>query len=114
MTGVVVPEKYIWCRVPGTPPSMNSDADARLATVAPRLDTRPMVAQMNARAVVEHFEEAFNPKVNHPPAPVLHDGNVRAFNVEQAGAVEQTASDGGRRRQSQPRTEEPPVGKERV
>src|SRR3546814_1909113 len=49
----------------------------------------------------EHFEEAFHPKMNHPPAPVLHDGDVRAFAVEQAGAVEQADGDGRCRQQGQ-------------
>ncbi len=52
ITGVVVPAKYRWWKVPGTPPSMNSEAEARLAVVAMRLDTRPMLEKMKASAVV--------------------------------------------------------------
>ncbi|CUJ72886.1 Uncharacterised protein [Achromobacter aegrifaciens] len=37
----------------------------------------------------EDFEEAFHPQVHDPPAPVLHHRQVRAFAVEEAGAVEQ-------------------------
>ena len=52
ITGVVVPEKYRWWKVPGTPPSMNRLADARLADVATVRDTRPMLQKIKARAVV--------------------------------------------------------------
>ncbi|MNN98950.1 hypothetical protein D3C81_2184770 [compost metagenome] len=52
ITGVVVPAKYRWWKVPGIPPSMNSEAEARLAAVAMRTDTRPRVEKMKASAVV--------------------------------------------------------------
>ncbi|MCY1186253.1 hypothetical protein D9M73_271100 [compost metagenome] len=52
ITGVVVPEKYRWWKVPGTPPSMNSEAEAREAAEAVRFPTRPMVTKMKASAVV--------------------------------------------------------------
>src|SRR3989344_1968752 len=53
ITGVVVPLKYRWWKVPGTPPSMKSEAEARLAAVAMRGDTRPSVEKMGPRAVEE-------------------------------------------------------------
>ena len=34
----------------------------------------------------EYFEEAFNPEVNHPPAPVFGGDEVAALAVHQAGA----------------------------
>ena len=52
MTGVVVPAKYRWWKVPGMPPSMNNEAEARLAVVAMRRDTSPSVEKMKASAVV--------------------------------------------------------------
>ncbi|MCY1525689.1 hypothetical protein D9M68_606770 [compost metagenome] len=52
ITGVVVPLKYRWWKVPGMPPSMNSEAEARLAVVAMRRDTRPRVEKIKANAVV--------------------------------------------------------------
>ena len=41
MTGVVVPEKYKWWKVPGTPPSINSAAEAMAEPVAIFLLTKP-------------------------------------------------------------------------
>src|SRR5699024_7025632 len=52
ITGVEVPEKYIWCNVPGTPPSRNKEAATRLAAVALRLVTKPMVANIKAKDTV--------------------------------------------------------------
>ncbi|MPM78003.1 hypothetical protein SDC9_125013 [bioreactor metagenome] len=52
ITGVVVPAKYRWWKVPGMPPSRNSDADARLAVVAMGRETRPMLENTKASAVV--------------------------------------------------------------
>ena len=52
ITGVVVPAKYKWWKVPGMPPSMNSEADARLAVVAMLRETRPMLLNTKASAVV--------------------------------------------------------------
>ena len=40
------------------------------------------------RAGSEHFEEAFHPQVHHPPAPVLHDGDVRVLTVDQCRGIE--------------------------
>ena len=42
----------------------------------------------------EDLEEALDPEVDDPPAPVLHDGEVRLRREEEAGAVEE--ADGGR------------------
>src|SRR3546814_12031271 len=55
----------------------------------------------------EHFKETFYPQVHHPPAPVLHDGDVSAFAIEQTSAIEQADGNGGR-------SEERRVGKECV
>src|SRR5690625_2035829 len=52
ITGVVVPEKYRWWNVPGTPPSINREAEARVAAVAMVRDTSPMLQNINARAAV--------------------------------------------------------------
>src|SRR5690625_7980242 len=52
MTGVEVPEKYIWCSVPGTPPSIKSEVATKLAAVAVRLETSPKVANITAKATV--------------------------------------------------------------
>ena len=49
----------------------------------------------------EDFEEALHPKVNHPPAPVLHHRQVRALAVSKAGTVEQTDGDHRSRQQGQ-------------
>lgn len=38
----------------------------------------------------KHFKEAFHPEVNHPPAPVFHDGKRGMFAVEETRAIEET------------------------
>ncbi|KAG1436377.1 hypothetical protein G6F57_020692 [Rhizopus arrhizus] len=49
----------------------------------------------------EHFEEALDPQVHDPPAPVLHYRQVRAFAVEEARAIEQPDRADRRRQQRQ-------------
>ena len=43
----------------------------------------------------EDFEEAFDPQVDHPPAPVFDDRQVRVLAPGQARAVEQADGAGG-------------------
>src|SRR3546814_4380056 len=62
----------------------------------------------------EHFKETFYPQVHHPPAPVLHDGDVSAFAIEQTSAIEQADGNGGRSQQGQQRSEERRLGTECV
>ena len=38
----------------------------------------------------EYFKEAFYPKVNNPPTPVLHDCQMTVFPVEKTWAIENT------------------------
>ena len=45
----------------------------------------------------EHFEESFHPQVHHPPAPVLHHGDVRVLAPHEPGAVEQADANRGQR-----------------
>ncbi|MDP0459774.1 hypothetical protein Q7687_24045, partial [Escherichia coli] len=52
ITGVVVPEKYKWWKVPGTPPSINKDAEAKLALVAIVRDTKPILWKIKAKDTV--------------------------------------------------------------
>ena len=47
----------------------------------------------------EHFKEALHPQMHHPPAPVFHHGQVRAFAVEEATGVEQADGDDGEGKQ---------------
>src|SRR5690606_26147704 len=49
----------------------------------------------------EDLEEALNPQVNHPPAPVLHDGDIGVLAVEQTGTVEQANGHGRDGQQNQ-------------
>lgn len=44
------------------------------------------------RSCRKYLKEALYPQVHNPPAPVLHNGNVGALAVEEAGAVEQMAT----------------------
>jgi hypothetical protein len=43
----------------------------------------------------EHFEEAFHPQVNHPPAPVLDNRKMGVLSPGEARAVEQADGPGG-------------------
>ena len=45
------------------------------------------------------LEEAFHPQMNHPPAPVFHDGQMRVLAPGQARAVEEP--DGARRKEQE-------------
>ena len=45
----------------------------------------------------EHLEEALDPEVHHPPAPVLHHREMRARGEEEAGGVHQPDGRGGAR-----------------
>ena len=40
----------------------------------------------------EYFEEALDPKMDHPPAPVFNDGKVGVLSPGQAGGVEHADS----------------------
>jgi hypothetical protein len=66
------------------------------ATVA--VLTRSSPSRVNRKAMTagrEHFEEAFHPQVHHPPAPVLHHGDMRVLAPHEPRAVEQADADRG-------------------
>ena len=111
ITAVGVPVKYRWWKVPSTPPAMNtmvanSTFDGRgLAAHQAELDE-----QEGDHRGREHFEEAFDPQVHHPPAPVLDHRQVRVLAPHQAGAVEQADRDGGQEQQADDRATSRPCG----
>ena len=49
----------------------------------------------------KHFKEAFDPEVNHPPAPVFGHGQVRLPSPHQTGTVKQSDGSGGEQEQAQ-------------
>src|SRR5579885_3121516 len=51
----------------------------------------------------ENFEEALNPEVNHPPAPIFDDGEVRVLAPGESSAVEKTDRRGGHEEKPQER-----------
>ena len=51
----------------------------------------------------EYFEEAFNPEVNHPPAPVFGGDQMAALTVHQSGCIEERNRDAGDEKQHQQR-----------
>ena len=51
----------------------------------------------------EHLEEAFDPQVHHPPAPVFDRGHVRVLAPHQPGRVQQRDGDGGQEQQADDR-----------
>jgi hypothetical protein len=89
-----VPLKYRWWNVPGMPPrrKIAVEAAARVRACGARGRGGEEEGERRRR---EDLEEAFDPQVHDPPAPVLGDhGEVRACAVEQAGAVEEADGDG--------------------
>jgi hypothetical protein len=52
----------------------------------------------------EHFEEALDPQVHQPPAPVLDFRDMSVFVPHQGGAIEQADRDGGQEQKCDDRT----------
>ena len=52
-------------------------------------ETEPHEGQRDNRGG-EHFEEAFDPEVDYPPAPILCDGEVGVLARDQARGIEES------------------------
>ena len=65
-----------------------------------QLETREEEADHNRG---KHFEEAFNPEVNHPPAPVFGSDKVTALTIHQSRGIEERDGNAGDEEQDQKR-----------
>ena len=65
-----------------------------------QLESREQEPDHNSR---EYFEEAFNPEVNHPPAPVFRRYKMAALTVHQARRIEERNGNAGDKKQDQKR-----------
>ena len=68
------------------PPDRKMVVEKSAALVAVRISISLSRVKRNAdHHRCEYFEEAFNPEVNHPPAPVFGGDKMAALPVHQAG-----------------------------
>ena len=96
ITEVGVPVQYRWCSVPRMPPNRNTMVSITMARLAlDGGDEAQAREDERDHGGGEHLEEALDPEVHQPPAPVLDHRVVRVLAPRERRRVE-AADAGGR------------------